>query len=502
MSASIEEGSAQAPPPSLQVSAVVDMEAIFQASQTLADSLASHSADRLEEAQAQIEAQLSVFAAFEKELRSGEGSKKQNPASSLILRAGGAGYKLWKAPHEALANEVSSRSPPMALDGLVAAPAVRGEAQRFQEALRKTVGALDVSEKAGKVMQEMLNSEREYFTDLGMLQRLYVKPLTEGARTRGYFLTERDLGDLFSNFDDIFKLNLDLLRQLEVESKKPQAKMDAGQLFLDFAEKFQVYAEYCANANAAKKRMEALALSNKRFADFCEKARSHSAHKGLDIGSFLIKPLQRLCQYPLLLRELLEALPDQENDLYARLRVMNETVEQVNGMLKSIRKRSELIKLGELLSFDGFSCNVAKPGRQYSASAPFRVRVAYPGQKEAKKWKQWEVWLLSDLLLLGEREKSKTSDRLVLKMWLPFESVILDSDGASALNVSTEAGGTLTKRLHKPKGGEKSLGEVGDIQLSCNGASISMQAESPAIRATWVKKLNKKLQAFRDTIGR
>jgi hypothetical protein len=33
-------------------------------------------------------------------------------------------------------------------------------------------------------MQELLNSEREYFTDLGMLQRLYVKPLTEGVKTK------------------------------------------------------------------------------------------------------------------------------------------------------------------------------------------------------------------------------------------------------------------------------------------------------------------------------
>ena len=143
---------------------------------------------------------------------------------------------------------------------------------------------------------------------------------------------------MFSNFDDIFRLNLDLLRQLEVESKKPPSQMDAGQLFLDFADKFQVYAIYCANANAAKKRMEALALSNKRFAEFCEKARGHSAHKGLDIGSFLIKPLQRLCQYPLLLRELLEALPDQQNVPFAKLQrahqVMSETVETVNGMLK------------------------------------------------------------------------------------------------------------------------------------------------------------------------
>ena len=50
----------------------------------------------------------------------------------------------------------------------------------------------------------------------------------EGAHVllwQGFFLTERDLGDLFSNFDDIFKLNLDLLRHLEVESKKKKEEV-------------------------------------------------------------------------------------------------------------------------------------------------------------------------------------------------------------------------------------------------------------------------------------
>jgi hypothetical protein len=106
---------------------------------------------------------------------------------------------------------------------------------------------------------------------------------------------------------------------------------------------------------------------------------SHCYPQGLDIGSFLIKPLQRLCQYPLLLRELLEALPDQQNVPFAKLQrahqVMSETVETVNGMLKSIRKRTELQRLSDLLSHDGFRCSVVRPGRQFSMWLPFRVKV-------------------------------------------------------------------------------------------------------------------------------
>jgi hypothetical protein len=42
-------------------------------------------------------------------------------------KVGGQGYRLWKASHEALATEISSRTPHE-----VASPVVRGESQRFQ----------------------------------------------------------------------------------------------------------------------------------------------------------------------------------------------------------------------------------------------------------------------------------------------------------------------------------------------------------------------------------
>ena len=241
--------------------------------------------------------------------------------------------------------------------------------------------------------------------------------------------------------------------------------------------------------------MEALAQTNKRFAEFCEKARSHSAHKGLDIGSFLIKPLQRLCQYPLLLRELLEALPDQQNVPYAKLqrahKVMNETVETVNGMLKSIRKRNQLQRLSDLMSFDGFTCVVMKPGRQYSASGTFRVKMAYPGEREAKKWKNWECWLLSDLLLLGE--KSKTSDRLVVKAWLPFESCELEGDAEAALARLPE--GMTTKRHLKPA--QRGNADSDLLVLTCNGATVVLTSDDRPQLQVWRKKLTKKLEGFR-----
>ena len=171
-------------------------------------------------------------------------------------------------------------------------------------------------------------------------------------------------------------------------------------------------------------------------------------------------------------------------------------------MLKSIRKRSELTKLSDLLSFDGFHCDVVTPGRQFSAAGTFRVRVAYPGQKEPKKWKTWEAWLLSDLVLFGEREKIKGSDRLTLKLWIPFESCSFEAEvppQLSGMLSPDSGGGALTKRLHKPKN-ERSHGE-GELVLHCNGATLILQCDSKDQQVTWSKKLQKKLSAFRQLSG-
>jgi hypothetical protein len=45
-----------------------------------------------------------------------------------------------------------------------------------------------------------------------------------------------------------------------------------------------------------------------------QKAQNKPQCRKLDLKSFLIKPVQRICQYPLLLQELLKHTPDAHKD--------------------------------------------------------------------------------------------------------------------------------------------------------------------------------------------
>jgi guanine nucleotide exchange factor for Rho/Rac/Cdc42-like GTPase family protein len=55
--------------------------------------------------------------------------------------------------------------------------------------------------------------------------------------------------------------------------------------------------------------------------------------KGLDLGSFLIKPVQRILKYPLLLRELVKNTPDDHPDrlrLDEALAAMSDVAQSIN----------------------------------------------------------------------------------------------------------------------------------------------------------------------------
>jgi hypothetical protein len=77
-----------------------------------------------------IEEQLKMLEEAQRKLVTDEEQVKlsKNRPVPLLLKVGGQGYRLWKAAHEVLVTEISSRTPP---EG-VAPPVVRGESQRFQ----------------------------------------------------------------------------------------------------------------------------------------------------------------------------------------------------------------------------------------------------------------------------------------------------------------------------------------------------------------------------------
>jgi transposase len=108
--------------------------AIREAGEALAaQAAAGRPFEKLPELQRRMREQLAALEQTRKKIVEEQDEADRKPSKSAVpklLKAGGQGYRLWKATHETLATEMSTRSPP--LPDMVASPAVRSDAQRFQ----------------------------------------------------------------------------------------------------------------------------------------------------------------------------------------------------------------------------------------------------------------------------------------------------------------------------------------------------------------------------------
>lgn len=107
------------------------------------------------------------------------------------------------------------------------------------------------------------------------------------------------------------------------------------------------YIVYCSNQTLAAECVDEYYAKSQIFAQFIDEPRPEC--RNLNLQGFLVKPLQRLCKYPLLLRELIKEtepgidLNDLEQaflDIKAILDEANERTREVEGLkkLQSIQK--------------------------------------------------------------------------------------------------------------------------------------------------------------------
>ena len=87
-----------------------------------------------------------------------------------------------------------------------------------------------------------------------------------------------------------------------------------GNILCKHVDAFNAYTVYCSNQSIAADCVEEYRSSDrqKEFSAFLDAPKSEC--RNLPIQGFLVKPLQRLCKYPLLVRELLKETPTTHPD--------------------------------------------------------------------------------------------------------------------------------------------------------------------------------------------
>lgn len=69
------------------------------------------------------------------------------------------------------------------------------------------------------------------------------------------------------------------------------------------------YIRFCSNQLDSAVLLQRLTESSVAFRDIVKKCQGHPATKGMPLSSFLIKPMQRITKYPLLISKIVKNTP-------------------------------------------------------------------------------------------------------------------------------------------------------------------------------------------------
>ncbi|EIE82381.1 hypothetical protein RO3G_07086 [Rhizopus delemar RA 99-880] len=144
-----------------------------------------------------------------------------------------------------------------------------------------------------KVVLELLETERKYVQDMEILQN-YMRELQSQK-----ILSPDTIHYLFGNLNSLVDFQRRFLLQLEEIVEKSAEQQRIGNLFCKMEEDFAVYEPYCANYYSAQDLVVQETARLMKLADLLDPT--------YQLPSLLIKPVQRICKYPLLLQELVKS---------------------------------------------------------------------------------------------------------------------------------------------------------------------------------------------------
>lgn len=103
---------------------------------------------------------------------------------------------------------------------------------------------------------------------------------------------------------------------------------DIGHCFVIYADQFQIYVEYCKNKENSTK----LLVEDGKTENYFEKMQ-RTGHLKCSLDSYLIKPIQRVTKYQLLLKDLLSCSDDNRSEIKDALDVMVSVPKKANDAI-------------------------------------------------------------------------------------------------------------------------------------------------------------------------
>ena len=250
----------------------------------------------------------------------------------------------------------------------------------------------------GFILEELLETEEDYLRDMEMIVELFLVPLRLNK-----VVSKQEGDNVFLNLPHLIPSNHDLLDKLRVESSKPIEEQRVGRVFTEFfaSGAMREYTQYASQSVSSGHTLLSLSKANSQWNKFLEETYRNPQLRDLKLDTYLIKPVQRVCRYPLLLNELRQATPVSCQD-YADLTAAGQSMSIAIKVINEKRGESEtlhhVVQLENSLRNLPANLKLVVPGRTF-------VREALMEKvRKGRRHEQCMVWCFSDCLVFGKTQ--------------------------------------------------------------------------------------------------
>ncbi|KAF9580872.1 hypothetical protein BGW38_002302 [Lunasporangiospora selenospora] len=201
-------------------------------------------------------------------------------------------------------------------------------------------------DKRRRVVLELLETEISYSKDMLLLQEVYVTDMQASNQ-----FTAADEKIIFTNLGEVISLTLDFVALLTpacgggLDQPYDDDGTFVGEAFLQMISRIRrVYSEYCKRQEGSAQYLQELDQRKefKPFFDACtEKCQGKTTT--WDLASILIKPVQRVLKYPLLINQIHALTPPEHADYESLVKVQKDML-QVAEEINDIKKRKDIVE--------------------------------------------------------------------------------------------------------------------------------------------------------------
>ncbi|XP_010606988.1 intersectin-1 isoform X4 [Fukomys damarensis] len=180
-------------------------------------------------------------------------------------------------------------------------------------------------------IHELIVTEENYVNDLQLVTEIFQKPLMESE-----LLTEKEVAMIFVNWKELIMCNIKLLKALRVRKKMSGERMPVkmiGDILSAQLPHMQPYIRFCSCQLNGAALIQQKTDEAPDFKEFVKRLAMDPRCKGMPLSSFILKPMQRVTRYPLIIKNILENTPENHPDhshLKHALEKAEELCSQVN----------------------------------------------------------------------------------------------------------------------------------------------------------------------------